>query len=85
MLKIAGFLVVICSVLGGFVLSEGKLAALWHPFEILIIGGAALGAFLVANNLTTVKKAFGKIPTVIFGHRFGKPFIWMYWVCSTRS
>jgi len=28
MLKIAGFLVVICSVLGGFVMSGGQLAAL---------------------------------------------------------
>ena len=44
MLKIAGYLVVLCSVLGGFMLSGGKLAALWHPFEILIIGGAAFGA-----------------------------------------
>ncbi len=74
MLKIAGFLVVICSVLGGFVLSKGQLAALWHPLEMLIIGGAALGAFLVANNMSTVKKVFGKIPTVLFSHRFGKPF-----------
>ncbi|KAA0694856.1 flagellar motor stator protein MotA [Halopseudomonas laoshanensis] len=74
MLKIAGFLVVICSVLGGFVMSGGQLAALWHPFEILIIGGAAIGAFLVANPMTTVKKAAGSAPKIIFGHRFGKPF-----------
>lgn len=74
MLKIAGFLVVICSVLGGFVLSKGQLAALWHPLEILIIGGAALGAFLVANSMSTVKKVFGKVPAVLFSHRFGKPF-----------
>ncbi|HDZ57031.1 MAG TPA: flagellar motor stator protein MotA [Pseudomonas xinjiangensis] len=74
MLKIAGFLVVIGSVLGGFLLSEGKLAALWHPLEILIIGGAALGAFLVANSMATVKKVFAKVPVILFGHRFGKPF-----------
>ena len=74
MLKIAGFLVVIGCVLGGFLLSKGKLAALWHTTEILIIGGAAFGAFLVANNMSTVKKVFGKVPAVLFGHRFGKPF-----------
>ena len=51
MLKIGGFVVVIVSVLGGFLLSGGHIAALWHPFEILIIGGAALGAFLVANSI----------------------------------
>ena len=74
MLKIVGYLVVIASVLGGFVMSGGVIAALWHPFEILIIGGAALGAFMVANNLTIVKRVFAKIPQIIFGHRFSKPF-----------
>ncbi|QIB52962.1 MULTISPECIES: flagellar motor stator protein MotA [Pseudomonas] len=74
MLKIAGFLVVIVSVLGGFVLSDGQVAALWHPFEILIIGGAALGAFLVANSMATVRNTFAKVPQILFGHRFGKPY-----------
>ena len=74
MLKIAGYLVVIGSVLGGFIMSGGAVAALWHPFEILIIGGAALGAFMVANNLTIVKRVLAKIPQIIFGHRFNKPF-----------
>lgn len=74
MLKIAGYVVVLASVLGGFVMSGGVLAALWHPFEILIILGAALGAFLVANNMATVKAVFRKIPIIFFGHRFNKPF-----------
>ena len=74
MLKIAGFLVVIICVLSGFVLSGGQLMALWHPYEILIIGGAAFGAFLTANNMATVKKVFGKVPVIIFGHRFSKAF-----------
>lgn len=74
MLKIAGYLVVIASVFGGFVMTGGALAALWHPFEILIIGGAALGAFLVANNMGVVKKVFAKIPQIIFAQRFNKAF-----------
>ena len=74
MLKIGGFVVVIVSVLGGFLLSGGHIAALWHPFEILIIGGAALGAFLVANSIEVVKKCLGAAPAIIFGHRFSKPF-----------
>lgn len=49
MAKIIGIIIVIASVLGGYVLSHGKLAALMQPFEVLIIGGAALGAFLQAN------------------------------------
>ena len=49
MAKIIGIIVVFASVLGGYVLSHGKIAALIQPFEVLIIGGAALGAFLQAN------------------------------------
>ena len=74
MLKIVGYIIVLSSVLGGFILSGGVIAALWHPFEIVIIGGAAFGAFLVANNAALVKKIFGKIPQILFAHRFSKPF-----------
>ena len=74
MLKIGGFVVVIGAVLGGFLLSGGNLAALWHPFEILIIGGAAFGAFLVANSGAVVKKAMSAGPAILFGHRFNKAF-----------
>jgi chemotaxis protein MotA len=49
MVKIIGILVVFGCVFGGFVLSGGKIMALVHPFEVMIIGGAALGAFLQAN------------------------------------
>ena len=42
MAKIIGIIVVFASVLGGYILSHGKLAALIQPFEVMIIGGAAL-------------------------------------------
>src|SRR5690554_184316 len=74
MLKIAGYIVVIVSVLGGFVMSGGVVAALWHPFEIVIILGAALGAFLVANNWLIVKRVVAKVPQILFGHRFNKAY-----------
>ena len=49
MAKIIGIIVVIASVLGGFMLSGGQFMALVHPFEVMIIGGAALGGFLQSN------------------------------------
>ncbi|WP_369977104.1 flagellar motor stator protein MotA [Xanthomonas bundabergensis] len=55
MLIIVGFIVVILSVVGGYVLSHGKLGALWQPYELMIIGGAALGAFLVSTPGKIVK------------------------------
>jgi chemotaxis protein MotA len=58
MIQIVGTLVVLGSVLGGFVLEDGKLLALWHPTEILVICGSAFGAFVISNPLKVVKQAF---------------------------
>ena len=44
MLFVAGVVIVFGSVLYGYVMSHGQLLALWQPFEILIIVGAAFGA-----------------------------------------
>jgi len=52
---IFGYIIVCASVFGGFVLSHGEMATLWQPFELLIIGGAALGAFIVANPTHVIK------------------------------
>jgi chemotaxis protein MotA len=55
MLVIIGSIVVLISVLGGYVLSHGTLGALWQPYELLIIFGAAVGAFISANSMDIVK------------------------------
>jgi chemotaxis protein MotA len=73
MVKIIGILVVLGSVFGGFLLSGGKLAALIHPFEIMIIGGAALGGFLQANPASTTKVVFQK-SLKMFGNRFTQAY-----------
>ena len=73
MLVIVGFLVVAGAVFGGFMLSGGHIIALYQPFELLIIGGAALGAFLVSNPASTVKQVFKKLPSLLDSHKFGKP------------
>jgi chemotaxis protein MotA len=52
-----GLVVTLGCVLGGFMAMGGHLDVLMQPFELLIIGGAALGTFLVANPLSTVKDA----------------------------
>jgi len=69
MIKIIGILVVLGCVIGGFILSGGKFMALIHPFEVLIIGGAALGAFLQANPASTFMHVFKKSLTM-FSSRF---------------
>ncbi|WP_294645008.1 flagellar motor stator protein MotA [uncultured Aureimonas sp.] len=60
---ILGLIVTIGCVLGGYVASGGHLYVLWQPYELLIILGAALGTFLIANNMKVVKdtgKAIGE-------------------------
>jgi chemotaxis protein MotA len=49
MIVIAGGIIVIAAVLGGFVMAGGHFAALIHPSEIVTIGGAALGALIVMS------------------------------------
>lgn len=69
---IIGSLLVLGSVAGGFVLSHGNLIALWQPFELLIIGGAALGAFVIANPMKVVIGVFKAIPALLSGSRYNK-------------
>ena len=73
MIKIVGILVVVGCVFGGFVLSGGKLMALVHPFEVMIIGGAALGAFLQANPGSAFMTVFKK-SLKMFSSRFTHAF-----------
>jgi len=61
MLVIIGWVVVLGCVLGGYVAMGGKLAVLYQPFELVIIGGAGVGAYITANQkhvLKTTGKGF---------------------------
>ncbi len=70
MLILVGFIVVILSVVGGYVLSHGKLGALWQPYELVIIGGAALGAFLVGTPAKIVKQTLLSSIAVFKGPKY---------------
>lgn len=71
MIKIVGILIVLGSVLGGYVLSGGHIMAIVQPFEVLIIGGAAFGAFLQSNPASTTKRVLKK-SLQMFGSRINK-------------
>jgi chemotaxis protein MotA len=62
--------VVLASVFGGFAMSGGHLAVLLQPLELLMIGGAALGAFFVGNSPKAVKATLKALPTVLKGSRY---------------
>src|SRR5881392_2588999 len=54
MFAIIGIVVVIGSVVGGYLLSHGNMKVLFQPYEMLIIMGAAMGTLLIANPLSVV-------------------------------
>jgi chemotaxis protein MotA len=70
LLVIIGWVVVLGAVFGGFAIEGGHLAALFQPVELLMIGGAAFGAFFVGNNGKTVKATLKALPTVFQGSRY---------------
>ncbi len=72
MLFLIGLSIVFGSVLYGYVMSHGNLLALWQPFEILIIVGAAFGAFLISNPWHVVKHCFSLTPQIIIGSKVNK-------------
>jgi len=69
---VIGAFIVVAAVLGGYVLSHGELAALWQPFELIIIGGAALGAFIIANSRSVTARTFKQFPKLFLGKRHTK-------------
>ena len=72
MLVIIGYIIVCASVFGGFAMAGGHLAALFQPLELLMIGGAAAGAFLVGNNGKAIKATIAALPTLFKGSRYTK-------------
>ena len=50
-----GLLIAIGCILGGYAALGGHMAVLMQPYEFIIIAGASLGIFIVANTMTVIK------------------------------
>jgi chemotaxis protein MotA len=66
MLGLVGIAVILVMVFGGYVAAGGKMGIILKalPFEMIMIGGAAVGAFLISNDFASVKgtvKDIGKV------------------------
>jgi chemotaxis protein MotA len=72
MLVLVGSLIVLACVFGGYVMSHGKLLALWQPYELMIIFGGAAGAFLTANPMKIVKATLRDIAALAKGPKYRK-------------
>ena len=67
MLVIIGWIMVICCVLGGYVAMGGKLGVLYQPFELVIIGGAGVGAYITSNPKHVLKSTGKGFKTALKG------------------
>jgi chemotaxis protein MotA len=70
MYLIIGAVVVLASVLGGFMMVGGKLLALWHVNEFIVILGCAAGSWVVATPIKVIKASLIGIKGVVKGPKY---------------
>jgi chemotaxis protein MotA len=72
MIGVVGIVVIFVMVFGGYMLAGGKFGIIIGalPFEMMMIGGAAIGAFLIANSFPEVKHTVGSLARVFKGVRW---------------
>jgi chemotaxis protein MotA len=74
MFAVIGFVVLIVMVFGGFIISGGDIGAVAKalPLEMMIIGGAAIGALIIGNSASQLKALAGGVGLVFKGARYQK-------------
>ncbi len=72
MLGIVGILTIFVMVFGGYLAAGGKMGLILKalPFEFTMIGGAALGAFLISNDGPAVKHSLKDVGKVFKGPKW---------------
>jgi len=72
MIGVVGIVVVFVMVFGGYLLAGGKLGIILHaaPFEMIMICGAAIGAFLIGNDMASIKHTLKSLARVFKGPRW---------------
>lgn len=72
MFQIIGVVVVFGMVFGGFMLAGGHFDVIIKaaPFEMMMIMGAAVGAFLIGNSFKTVLAALGGLGKILAGPKW---------------
>jgi chemotaxis protein MotA len=72
---IGGLVLLLACVFGGYIIAGGKFDIILHslPHEMLTIGGAAIGAFVMSNSLHGIRHVLGGFGKIVKGGRFHKP------------
>jgi chemotaxis protein MotA len=69
---IIGSVVVCICVFGGYAAMGAHLGVLWQPFEYVIILGAAIGAFIIGNPGSVLKRLGSIFGTMFNGSKYSK-------------
>ena len=72
MFGIIGIVLTFAMVFGGYMLAGGKMGVITHslPFEMMMIGGAAVGSFLLSNDGSVIKHTLPGIMRAFKGARW---------------
>ncbi|MBD9526601.1 flagellar motor stator protein MotA [Paracoccus sp. PAR01] len=72
MFGMIGIVLTFATVFGGYILAGGKLGVILHslPYEMMMIGGAALGSFLLSNETSVIKQSLGGIGRSLKGPKW---------------
>ena len=77
MLQIVGIIVVFVMVFGGYTLAGGYFDVILKalPFELMMIGGSAIGAFLISNSMGYAMATVGAFGKIVSGPKWsGKDY-----------
>ncbi|NGM22913.1 flagellar motor stator protein MotA [Roseomonas stagni] len=74
MTTIGGLVFLLAMVFGGYTIAGGKFGIILKslPYEMMMIGGAAIGALVMGNSMHGVKHTLGGFGKIIKGERFHK-------------
>jgi chemotaxis protein MotA len=72
MIAILGAIVVLAAVLTGFTMAGGKVGALIHPSELVVIGGSALGALIIMSPKRVLLDTIKGVVQVLKGSPYDK-------------
>lgn len=64
MAVLIGVIIVFGAIFGGFILEGGHLGPLFQPYELLMIVGGAVGAFIISNDAESRQATLKAIPTL---------------------
>ena len=74
MTALLGFGFLLAMVFGGYLAAGGKMDIILYslPFEMMIIGGSAIGTLVMGNSISGVKHTLGGFGKILKGARYGR-------------